>query len=87
MPSVRTSVRSCASVATSAAERSFEITYRGKPVASLTALSENDLEDFVLEHSRKSRKKLAEAEADRKAGRVLPLEAYIAGSRSRRRHR
>ena len=49
------------------------ITYRGKPVASLTALSENDLEDFVLEHS--------------KAGRVLPLEAYIAGSRSRRRHR
>ena len=49
------------------------ITYRGKPVASLTALSENDLEDFVLEHS--------------KAGRVLSLEAYIAGSRSRRGHR
>ena len=63
------------------------ITYRGKPAASLTALSEDDLEDFVLEHSPKVRKMLAEAEADRKAGRVLPLEAYIAGSRSRRRYR
>ena len=50
------------------------ITYRGKPAASLTALSEDDLEDFVLEHSPKIRKMLAEAEADRKAGRVLPLE-------------
>ncbi|PYN19361.1 MAG: type II toxin-antitoxin system prevent-host-death family antitoxin [Candidatus Rokuibacteriota bacterium] len=59
------------------------ITYRGKPAASLTALSEDDLEDFVLEHSPKVRKMLAEAEADRKAGRVLPLEAYIAKARSR----
>lgn len=54
------------------------ITYRGKPAASLTALSEDDLEDFVLEHSPKVRKMLAEAEADRKAGRVLTLEAYVA---------
>ena len=53
------------------------ITYRGKPAASLTALSEDDLEDFVLEQSPKIRKALAEAEADRKAGRVLPLEAYV----------
>lgn len=59
------------------------ITYRGKPAASLTALSEDDLEDFVLEHSPKVRKMLAEAEADCKAGRVLPLEAYIAKARSR----
>ena len=59
------------------------ITYRGKPAASLTALSEDDLEDFVLVHSTKVRKMLAEAEADRKAGRVLPLEVYIAKARSR----
>lgn len=52
------------------------ITYRGKPAASLTILSEDDLEDFVLEHSPKVRKLLAEA--DRRAGRVLPLEAYVA---------
>ena len=59
------------------------ITYRGKPAASLTALSEDDLEDFVLEHSPKIRKMLAEAEADRKAGRVIPLEAYLGKARSR----
>ena len=59
------------------------ITYRGKPAASLTALTEGDLEDFVLEHSPKVRKMLAEAEADRKAGRVLPLEAYVGKTRAR----
>lgn len=59
------------------------ITYRGKPAASLTPLSEDDLEDFVLEHSPKVRKMLAEAEADRKAGRVLPLEAYVAKTHAR----
>ncbi|MBI2529160.1 MAG: type II toxin-antitoxin system prevent-host-death family antitoxin [Candidatus Rokubacteria bacterium] len=52
------------------------ITYRGKPAASITALSEDDLEDFVLEHSPKIRKLIAEAEADRKAGRLVPLAAY-----------
>ena len=59
------------------------ITYRGKPAASLTALSEDDLEDFVLEHSPKVRKLLAEAEADRRAGRVLPLELYVAKTQVR----
>ena len=51
------------------------ITYRGKPAASLTPLSEDDLEDFVLEHSPKVRRLIAEADADRKAGRVVPLNA------------
>lgn len=52
------------------------ITYRGKPAASITALSEDDLEDFVLEHSPKIRKLIAEAEEDRRAGRLVPLEVY-----------
>lgn len=59
------------------------ITYRGKPAASLTPLSEDDLEDFILEHSPKVRKMIAEAEADRKAGRLIPLEAYLTSRRSR----
>jgi prevent-host-death family protein len=59
------------------------ITYRGKPAASITPLSEEALEDFVLEHSPKIRKMIAEAEADRKAGRVLPLETYLARQRAR----
>jgi prevent-host-death family protein len=62
---------------------SLIITYRGKPAASITPLSEEDLEDFVLEHSPKVRKMLAEAEADRKAGRLIPLETYLAKHRAR----
>lgn len=59
------------------------ITFRGKPAASITPLTEDDLEDFVLEHSPKIRKMIAEAEADRKAGRVMPLEVYLSNRRSR----
>jgi prevent-host-death family protein len=59
------------------------ITYRGKPAASLTALTEADLDDFVLEHSPRVRRLLAEAEADRKAGRVMELEQYLSRPRPR----
>jgi len=59
------------------------ITYRGKPAAALTALTESDLEDFVLEHGPRVRELLAEAEADLKAGRVLDLEQYLSRPRSR----
>ena len=59
------------------------ITYRGKPAASMIPLSEDDLEDFVLEHSPKVQKMIAEAEADRKAGRIMPLESYLSKQRSK----
>ena len=59
------------------------ITYRGKPAASLTALTEAGLEDFVLEHSSRVRQLLAEAEADLKAGRLLELEQYLSRPRPR----
>ncbi len=59
------------------------ITFRGKPAASITPLTEDDLEDFVLEHSPKVRKMIEEAEADRKAGRVIPLDRYLAKKRRR----
>jgi prevent-host-death family protein len=59
------------------------ITHRGKPAAALTPLSEDDLEDFVLQHSPKISKLLAEAEADRRAGRVTPLVDYLAKRRAR----
>lgn len=57
------------------------ITYRGKPAASLTRLTEDDLEDFILEHSPSIRRKIAKAEADIKAGKVISLEDYLAGSK------
>ena len=57
------------------------ITYRGKPAASLTALTEDDLEDFILENSPSIRKKIAKAEADIRAGRTVSLEDYLTGSK------
>ena len=54
------------------------ITYRGKPAASLTPLTEDDLEDFILENSPKIRKMIAEADKDIQEGRVTSLEDYLA---------
>ena len=54
------------------------ITYRGKPAASITALTEEDLEDFVLENSPKFKKMIAEAEKDIKEGKVMSLKDYLA---------
>ncbi len=53
------------------------ITYRGKPAASITPLTEDDLEDFVLENSPKIRKMLAEAEKDIKEGKTIALDQYL----------
>lgn len=53
------------------------ITYRGKPAASILPLSEDDLEDFVIENSPSIRKKILKAEEDLKAGRVISLDEYL----------
>jgi len=53
------------------------ITRRGKPAASLTALNQDDLEDFVLEHSPKIKKMVAEAEAARLKSDFVSLEDYL----------
>ncbi len=57
------------------------ITYRGKPAASLTALTEGDLEDFVIEHSPRIRKMIDEAENARQRGDVIPLGTYLQSHR------
>lgn len=53
------------------------ITYRGKPAASLTPLTEEELEDFVLENSPKVRKMIAEAEKDILEGKTVKLSDYL----------
>lgn len=58
------------------------ITYRGKPAASLTYLTEDDLEDFIIENSPAIRKKIARAEKDIRAGRVVSLDDYLSRSRT-----
>jgi prevent-host-death family protein len=60
------------------------ITHRGKPAASLTRLREEDLEDFVLEHSPRIKKLVEEAERARKAGDVVSLEDYLLTPQGRR---
>jgi prevent-host-death family protein len=57
------------------------ITYRGKPAASLTPLTEDDLEDFILENSPSIRKRIAKAEEDIRAGKIISLDDYLAGSK------
>jgi prevent-host-death family protein len=53
------------------------ITYRGKPAASITPLTEEDLEDFVIENSPKIRKMINEAEEDVKAGKTVRFDEYL----------
>jgi len=53
------------------------ITYRGKPAASILPLSEDDLEDFIIENSPSIRKKILKAQEDLKAGRVISLDEYL----------
>ena len=54
------------------------ITYRGKPAASITALTEDDLEDFVLENSPMIQKMIVEAQKDIQAGKMVSLKEYLA---------
>jgi prevent-host-death family protein len=53
------------------------ITYRRKPAASILPLSEDDLEDFIIEHSPSIRRKIAQAEKDLRAGRLISLDEYL----------
>jgi len=54
------------------------IATRGKPTAVLRAIAEEELEDYILENSPRIRRLVAEGERDRRAGRVTPLEKYVA---------
>jgi prevent-host-death family protein len=53
------------------------ITYRGKPAASLTPLSEDDLEDFILENSPKIRRMIEQGEKELREGKITSLEDYL----------
>ena len=55
------------------------ITLKGKPAAAITPLTEDGLEDFIIENSSTIRKKLAKAEDDIKEGRVISLDDYLTG--------
>ena len=56
------------------------ITYRGKPAASILPLNEDDLEDFIIEHSPSIRRKIKQAEEDVRNGKVVSLDEYLTRS-------
>ena len=60
------------------------ITVYGKPSAALIPLTEESLEDLVFEYSPAVRRLIAEAEADVKAGRVVPWKGFLAHEASAR---
>ncbi len=55
------------------------ISYRRKPAASILPLTEDDLEDFIIENSPSFKRKIAQAEEDVKKGRVISLDEYLSG--------
>jgi prevent-host-death family protein len=59
------------------------ISLRGKPAAVLRAISEEELEDYILENSPRVKQMVAQGERDRRAGRVSPLKQYVAGLKKR----
>ena len=60
------------------------VTRRGKPVASVRACAEDDIEDLVLESDPRIRQSVRRAEEDLRAGRGVSLERYKARARRRR---
>ncbi|HUO78428.1 MAG TPA: type II toxin-antitoxin system prevent-host-death family antitoxin [Thermodesulfovibrionales bacterium] len=60
------------------------ITSKGKPRAMVTAISEEDFEDYLLETSPGLQSTLAEALAEYHAKGGVPLDDYLAKRKKRR---
>lgn len=60
------------------------ITSKGKPRAIVTAISEDDFEDYLLEHSPKLLQVLEEARKEYVRGGGITLEDYIASRKKKR---
>jgi len=53
------------------------ITQRGKPVAVLQGLTEEELEDFLLSYHPRFRKTIEKAVEEAKTGKTVPLEKVL----------
>jgi prevent-host-death family protein len=53
------------------------ITQRGKPIAVLRGLTEEELEDFLLSYHPRFRKAVEKAVKEAKAGKTVPLEKAL----------
>jgi|YelNatPaOPRAMG01_1025707.scaffolds.fasta_scaffold18314_5 prevent-host-death family protein len=61
------------------------ITKRGKPAAVIYPLTEDMIEDYMIQHSPTIRKKIEEGLRDAKEGRVIPIEDMLKARKRKRR--
>ena len=61
------------------------ITKRGKPAAVIYPLSEDTIEDYMLQHSPSIRKKIEEGLNDAREGRVIPIDELLKARKTRKR--
>lgn len=61
------------------------ITKRGKPTAVIYPLSEDVIEDYMIQHSPTIRKKIEEGLKDAREGRVTPIGDLLKVRKARRR--
>jgi len=61
------------------------ITKRGKPAAVIYPLTEDTIEDYMIQHSPSIRKKIDEGLKDAREGRVIPIAELLKTRRARRR--
>lgn len=61
------------------------ITKRGKPAAVIYPLTEDVIEDYMIQHSPTIRKKIEEGLKDAREGRVIPIEDLLKTRKGRKR--
>jgi len=61
------------------------ITKRGKPAAVIYPLSEDEIEDYMIQYSPGIKKKIEEGLKDSREGKVIPLRDLIKARKTRKR--
>jgi prevent-host-death family protein len=61
------------------------ITKRGKPAAVIYPLSEDEIEDYMIQHSPSIRRKIKEGLKDSREGKIIPLRDLIKARKAKKR--
>ncbi len=54
------------------------VTFRGKPKAAIIKISEDEIEDFILEYDPEIRKRIEEGIKDLEEGRKMSFDEFVA---------
>ena len=61
------------------------ITKRGKPTAVIYPLTEDTIEDYMIQHSPIIKKKIEEGLKDVREGKVIPIDELLKARRAKKR--